>query len=53
MKKAGLFDEVPSEVWEKDWVAHSEPVGYGEKAVKYLARYVFRVANTNNRLKRL
>lgn len=53
LKKAGLFEAVPSEVWEKDWVAHSEPVGYGEEAVKYLARYVFRVAITNNRFVKL
>lgn len=29
------------------------PVGYGEEAVKYLARYVFRVAITNNRFVKL
>ena len=50
LKKAGLFDQVDKRVWKKDWVVHSEPVGSGEAAFKYLARYVFRVAISNNRI---
>ena len=40
-------------VWRKDWVVHSEPVGSGEQAFKYLAPYIFRVAISNNRLCKL
>jgi hypothetical protein len=39
-----LFAEVPASVWRQAWVVHSKPVGAGEKALAYLARYVFRVA---------
>ena len=39
-----LFAEVPASVWRRPWVVHSKPVGSGEKALAYLARYVFRVA---------
>jgi hypothetical protein len=53
LKKADLFDEVDERVWKKEWVVHSEPVGSGEGAFKYLAPYLFRVAITNNRILKL
>jgi hypothetical protein len=34
----------PKVWWEHKWVVHSKPVGRGEKALAYLARYVYRVA---------
>jgi hypothetical protein len=40
----GLFAQVTSSVWRRAWVVHSKPVGAGDKALAYLARYVFRVA---------
>jgi hypothetical protein len=39
-----LFAQVPPAVWKQEWVVHSEPVGSGEKSLRYLARYVYRVA---------
>ena len=39
-----LFAQVPPSVWRRAWVVHSKPVGAGDKALAYLARYVFRVA---------
>ena len=45
-----LFASVPRQVWRKPWVVHCKPVGNGEKALGYLARYVFRVAISNSRL---
>ncbi len=40
-----IFRRIKPTVWaEHNWVVHSEPVGNGEKAVDYLARYVGRVA---------
>jgi hypothetical protein len=39
-----LFATVPASVWRQAWVVHSKPVGAGEHALGYLARYIFRVA---------
>ena len=50
LKKTDLFEQVDKRVWKKDWVVHSEPVGSGEAAFKYLAPYVFRVAISNKRI---
>jgi hypothetical protein len=53
LKKTQLFDQVDARVWKKEWVVHSEPVGTGEAAFKYLAPYVFRVAISNSRIVKL
>ena len=53
LKKSALFAQVEPRVWRKDWVVHSEPVGSGEAAFKYLAPYIFRVAISNSRLRQL
>ena len=53
LKKTPLFPQVPLRVWRKDWVVHSEPVGSGAQAFQYLAPYIFRVALSNNRLRKL
>lgn len=53
LKKTELFDEGDARVWKKEWVVHSEPVGTGEAAFKYLAPYVFRVAISNSRIVKL
>jgi len=53
LKKTELFDQVDPRVWKKEWVVHSEPVGTGEAAFKYLAPYVFRVAISNSRIVKL
>lgn len=53
LKKAGLFHRVDKRAWKKDWVVHSESVGSGEEAFKYLAPYIFRVAISNNRIVKL
>jgi hypothetical protein len=50
LKKNGLFSLVPPALWRKNWVVHCEAVGSGKEAIIYLARYVFRVAITNNRI---
>jgi len=50
MKKAGLFEFVPAEVWQQDWVVHIESVGNGENALKYLAPYVYRIAISNSNI---
>jgi hypothetical protein len=52
-KKPALFAQVPPETWQKDWVVHCQPVGSGERAIQYLAPYIFRVAISNRRLLKL
>jgi hypothetical protein len=53
LKKCDLLDQVDRRVWKKEWVVHSEPVGTGEAAFKYLAPYIFRVAISNKRIVKL
>lgn len=50
LKDTDCFADIPTEVWEKEWVVHSKPVGDGTQALKYLAPYVFRVAISNHRI---
>lgn len=50
LKQVGLFDQVPSPVWKKDWVVDCQPAGNGEQVLKYLAPYVYRIALSNQRL---
>jgi hypothetical protein len=52
LKKSELFSAIEPQVWRKAWVVHSEPVGRGRAAFKYLAPYIFRVAISNNRLRK-
>ncbi len=43
--------EFPQAVWKKRWVVYPKYVDYGpQKVLEYLARYVYRVAITNNRI---
>ncbi|OQA20972.1 MAG: putative transposase [Chloroflexi bacterium ADurb.Bin360] len=50
---AAIFSQVPSRVWQQEWVVHCQAVGTGANAVKYLAAYVFRVAISNRRIVKL
>jgi hypothetical protein len=51
MKKAQLFDKIDPSVWMQQWVADSQAVGKGQNSLRYLSRYVFRVAISNNRIR--
>jgi hypothetical protein len=53
LKKTAIFAQVEQRVWRKDWLVHSEHVGSGAQAFQYLAPYIFRVALSNNRLRKL
>jgi hypothetical protein len=53
LKKTGLFEQVPAQVWGQAWVVHCQPVGSGEATLKYLAPYIFRVALSNRRIVKL
>ncbi len=50
LKQTDLFQLVDQQAWSKDWVVHSQGVGSGQAAFKYLAPYIFRVAISNRRI---
>jgi hypothetical protein len=50
MKRAGLLGKIDPVVWTKGWNVQCEPVGRGENALRYVARYVFRIAISNSRI---
>jgi hypothetical protein len=45
--------DVPQCVWRPDWVVDVRNVGNGERALKYLAQYIFRVAIAPSRIVRV
>jgi len=51
--QSDLFPQVKAQVWQQDWVVHSQPIGSGQSAFKYLAPYIFRVAISNHRIIKL
>jgi len=51
LKKEGLA--APPCVWDPDWVVDCRHVGNGQRALKYLAQYVFRVAIAPSRILRV
>jgi hypothetical protein len=53
LRQSDLFQQVPEPVWQQAWVVHSQPIGSGLAAFKYLAPYIFRVAISNQRLIKL
>ncbi len=50
IKEAGLLGAIDPSVWKQGWVVDSQAVGNGKTSLRYLARYVFRVAISNNRI---
>jgi hypothetical protein len=44
------FKELPAKIWKQNWGVNCRAVGSGEKALAYLARYVFKTATGNRRL---
>lgn len=50
LKKTALFNTLPPETWQKEWVIDIRAVGKGRSVLKYLAPYVFRVAISNKRI---
>jgi hypothetical protein len=47
LKDLGLLNVIPPEIWQKNWVVHCEPAGRGPELIRYLARYIHRVALPN------
>jgi hypothetical protein len=52
MAAQGLLTEIPAAVWEIDWNVNCQAVGSGQATLKYLARYVFKVAISDSRIVR-
>jgi hypothetical protein len=50
LRQSDDFADIPTSVWEQNWVVHCKPVGDGRTAFKYLAPYIFRVAISNRRI---
>ena len=50
LERAKLLDQVPRKAWNRRWVIHCRHVGDGHKALRYVARYVHRIAICNSRL---
>jgi len=48
LRSEGLI--VPDIVWKPDWVIDARHVGNGQRALKYLAQYVFRIAIAPSRI---
>jgi hypothetical protein len=49
---AAALASVPEQTWTRRWVVDLQPVGHGEKALTYLARYVQKTALDHARLVR-
>jgi len=50
MRKVGLHGQIDPKIWSEAWVVNSQAVGDGERSLKYLAPYVFRVAISDRRI---
>jgi hypothetical protein len=50
LTKAGSSEDLPPIVWTKGWNVHCQSVGSGDNAVRYVGRYVFRVAISNSHI---
>jgi len=50
-EKPTLFASIPESVWHREWVSFCKHYGHGNDAVlKYLSRYVFKIAISNARI---
>jgi hypothetical protein len=50
MQQAGLAEQIDPQVWKQEWIVNSQAVGNGKSTIAYLARYVFRVAISDDRI---
>ena len=50
MRQEGLLNEIPSLAWKKEWNVNCKPAGDGRNVIKYLSRYVFKIAISDSRI---
>jgi len=53
LRRHGLLEETPPQVWKKNWVVHCQHAGSGETVLSYLARYIYRIAIRNHRIENI
>jgi hypothetical protein len=53
LRQSAFWAEIPTTVWQQPWVVDCRAVGTARAALKYLARYIYRVALSNNRIVRV
>ena len=53
MKKNGLLDKIPTDVWKQPWIVNCQATSDSMHSVKYLAPYAFKVAISNSRILRV
>ena len=49
--QAGLLDQIPPDAWAVAWNVNAQAVGEAANSLQYLARYVFKVAIAESRIK--
>ena len=50
LEQPDLFQQIPTQVWRRQWNVGCQAAGSGEHALRYLARYVFKSATGNRSL---
>lgn len=50
MAAAGLLEDIPAAVWSVAWNVNCQAVGQAAASLRYLARYVFKVAISESRI---
>lgn len=50
IERAGFLAEIPDAVWKIAWNVNCQPVGDAANTLRYLARYVFKVAISDSRI---
>jgi len=50
MKRLNLIDDIDPGVWNKGFNVNCQPVAQSQHSIRYLARYVFKVAISNSRI---
>jgi hypothetical protein len=50
LSRAGLASLIDPAVWTRPWTVHVQQIGTGEHPLRYLSRYVYRVALSNHAL---
>ena len=50
LARAGWDSTIDATVWPRRWTVHVQQIGTGDHAIRYLSRYVYRVALSNHAL---
>lgn len=50
VEQAGLLREIPRQVWQKSWNVNCQATGGAGNSIRYLSRYVFKVAISDYRI---